>query len=57
MEAHERGEVLTGVFYVDTQKPSFIDLLNVVDEPLGQLAESRTRPGKPVLDEIMARLR
>ncbi len=57
MEAHERGEVLTGIFYVDTQKPSFVDLLNVVDEPLGQLAQERVRPGRPVLDEIMARLR
>ena len=57
MEAHERGEVLTGIFYVDTKKPSFIDLLNVVDEPLGQLAMDRVRPGKPVLDEIMAKLR
>jgi 2-oxoglutarate/2-oxoacid ferredoxin oxidoreductase subunit beta len=57
MESHERGEVLTGVFYVDTGKPSFIDLLNVVDEPLGQLAQDRVRPGKPVLDEIMGRLK
>src|SRR5277367_4822717 len=57
MESHERGEVLTGIFYVDTKKPSFIDLLNVVNEPLGQLAQERVRPGKPVLDEIMARLR
>jgi len=57
MESHERGEVLTGIFYVDPKKPSFIDLLNVVDEPLGQLAQERVRPGKPVLDEIMSRLR
>jgi 2-oxoglutarate ferredoxin oxidoreductase subunit beta len=57
MEAHERGEVLTGVFYVDTKKPSFIDLLNIADEPLGQLSTDRVRPGKPVLDEIMAKLR
>ena len=57
MEAHERGEVLTGVFYVDTKKPSFVDLLNLVDEPLGQLAEERTRPGRQVLDEIMGRLK
>ncbi len=57
MESHEKGEVLTGVFYIDPKKQSFIDLLNVVDEPLGQLAENRVRPGKPVLDEIMARLR
>jgi 2-oxoglutarate/2-oxoacid ferredoxin oxidoreductase subunit beta len=57
MESHEKGEVLTGVFYIDTKKPNFIDLLNIVDEPLGQLAAERVRPGKPVLDEIMARLK
>jgi 2-oxoglutarate/2-oxoacid ferredoxin oxidoreductase subunit beta len=57
MESHEKGEVLTGVFYIDPKKQNFIDLLNVVDEPLGQLAENRVRPGKPVLDEIMARLK
>ncbi len=56
MESHEKGEVLTGVFYIDPKKPNFIDQLNVVDEPLGQLAQERVRPGKPVLDEIMARL-
>src|ERR1700745_4107519 len=44
MEAQQKGEVLTGVFYVDTQKPSFTDLLNLVDEPLGTLPESRVRP-------------
>ena len=56
MEAHERGEVLTGVFYVDTQKPSFTDLLNLVDEPLATLPEEQTRPSKQVLQEIMSRL-
>src|ERR1022692_3068190 len=49
MEAHENGEVLTGVFYVDTQKPTFIDLLNLVDQPLGSLPESVIRPSKEVL--------
>jgi 2-oxoglutarate ferredoxin oxidoreductase subunit beta len=57
MESHERGEVLTGVFYIDPKKASFIDMLNIVDEPLGQLAAGRVRPGKPVLDEIMSRLK
>jgi len=57
MESHERGEVLTGVFYVDPKKPSFIDLLNVVEEPLGQLPMERVRPGRAVLDEIMGRLK
>ncbi|WP_446742749.1 2-oxoacid:ferredoxin oxidoreductase subunit beta [Silvibacterium acidisoli] len=56
MEAHEKGEILTGVFYIDTQKPSFTELLNTVDEPLATLPESRTRPSKQVLTEIMAKL-
>jgi 2-oxoglutarate ferredoxin oxidoreductase subunit beta len=57
MEAHEKGDVLTGIFYIDPQKPSFIDLLNVVDEPLATLPESMTRPPKAVLDELMEELR
>jgi 2-oxoglutarate ferredoxin oxidoreductase subunit beta len=57
MEAQSRGEVLTGVFYVDTHKPSFTDLLNLVDEPLGTLPESRVRPPRSVLDEVMQRMR
>ena len=56
MDSHAKGEVLTGVFYIDTQKPSFIDLLNVVDQPLGQQPESVTRPSKAVLDQLMANL-
>jgi 2-oxoglutarate ferredoxin oxidoreductase subunit beta len=56
MEAHEKGEVLTGVFYVDTTKPSFTDLLNLVDEPLATLPEERVRPSRQVLQEIMSKL-
>lgn len=54
MEAHAKGEVLTGVFYIDPQKPAFTDMLNLVDEPLATLPQERTRPAKKVLDEIMA---
>src|ERR1700728_421652 len=50
MEAHEKNEVLTGVFYIDTQKPTFLDQLNMVDEPLGTLPESLTRPPKSALE-------
>jgi 2-oxoglutarate ferredoxin oxidoreductase subunit beta len=56
MEAHEKGEVLTGVFYVDTEKPTFTDLLNLVDQPLSSLPESVIRPSKDVLDKVMASL-
>jgi len=53
MDVHEKGEVLTGIFYVDTQKPDFATLLNMVDEPLATLSSDRTRPGRQVLSEIM----
>ncbi|SEF49487.1 2-oxoglutarate ferredoxin oxidoreductase subunit beta [Bryocella elongata] len=56
MEHGERGEVLTGVFYVETDKPSFTELLNLVDEPLATLPEERVRPAKSVLDDVMQRL-
>src|SRR5499427_1445138 len=56
-EAHDKGEVLTGVFYVNTQAPNFIDLLNVVDQPLATLPDSLTRPPKDVLDACMEELR
>jgi 2-oxoglutarate ferredoxin oxidoreductase subunit beta len=57
MEAHEKGEVLTGVFYIDPKKPTFVELLNMVDEPLASLPESMVRPPKAVLDELMEELR
>jgi 2-oxoglutarate ferredoxin oxidoreductase subunit beta len=56
MHHAERGEVLTGIFYVETDKPSFTELLNLVDEPLATLAEERVRPAKSVLDDVMKRL-
>jgi len=56
MEAQAKNEVLTGVFLIDTQKPSFTDLLNVVDEPLATLPESVTRPPKSALDSLMSNL-
>src|SRR2546427_7207109 len=31
-EAHEKGEVLTGVFYVNPKAPSFVDLLNITEQ-------------------------
>jgi 2-oxoglutarate ferredoxin oxidoreductase subunit beta len=56
MEAHSNNEVLTGVFYIDTQKPTFTDLLNLVDDPLGQLPESVVRPPKSALEALMVSL-
>jgi len=56
-ESHEKDELLTGVFYVNTEAPTFMDLLNTTDEPLAKLKEDMVRPPKQVLDEIMESLR
>ena len=53
MKSHDKGECLTGVFYIDTQKKDFSDLLHTVDEPLATLPESRTRPSRQVLSSLM----
>ena len=57
MESHEKGEVLTGIFYIDTQKPNFVDLLHVTETPLAHLPQDAVRPPKRVLDEVMESLR
>lgn len=55
--AGEAGEVLTGVFYVNTQKQNFLDLLNMTDEPLATLPQERVRPSREALESVMERLR
>jgi 2-oxoglutarate ferredoxin oxidoreductase subunit beta len=56
-DAEAKGEVLTGVLYVNTHKPTFLDLLHLSDEPVATLPESKTRPNKEVLDTVMEELR
>jgi 2-oxoglutarate/2-oxoacid ferredoxin oxidoreductase subunit beta len=56
MDSAKNEEILTGIFYIDTQKPTFTDQLNLVDEPLATLSESLTRPPKSALDALMNNL-
>src|ERR1035438_7039627 len=56
-DAESKGEVLTGVLYVNTGKPTFLDLLNLPAEPIATLPESRVRPSRAVLEEVMEELR
>jgi 2-oxoglutarate ferredoxin oxidoreductase subunit beta len=55
--ADAKAEVLTGVLYINTAKPTFTEMLNMVDEPLATLPESRVRPGRAALEEAMEELR
>src|ERR1044071_8825503 len=56
-ESHEKGEMLTGVFYVNTTAPSFVEQLNLTETPLAKMPEELTRPSRQALDEIMEELR
>jgi 2-oxoglutarate ferredoxin oxidoreductase subunit beta len=55
--AREKGEVLTGVFYINPKAPSFIDLLDITEQPLATLPDSVVRPSREVLEQCMEELR
>jgi 2-oxoglutarate/2-oxoacid ferredoxin oxidoreductase subunit beta len=57
IRAHDAGEVLTGLFYVNTKAPTFLEMLNMVEEPLATLPETLTRPGREALEAAMEELR
>jgi len=56
-EAEGKGEVLTGVLYLNTSKPTFLEHLNLTDEPVATLPEPRIRPPKAALEQVMEELR
>ena len=56
-EAKRDGEILTGVLYVNPDAPTFLDMLNLTDDPLATLPQSVVRPGKEVLEQVMEELR
>src|SRR5438270_6365225 len=52
-ESHEKGEMLTGVFYVNATAPSFIEQLNLAETSLARMPQEVTRPSREATDEIM----
>jgi 2-oxoglutarate/2-oxoacid ferredoxin oxidoreductase subunit beta len=56
-EASSIGHVVTGLVYLDTNRPTFIHMLNVIDEPLANLPEAKVRPPKAAFDALMEELR
>ncbi len=56
-ETADRGVYATGILYVDAARPNFVDLLNLVDEPLSMLPIEKARPSREALATIMERLR
>jgi len=54
---HARGEVVTGLLYVDTESSDLHEHLNTVDAPLNRLTERELCPGAVALEKINASLR
>ena len=50
------NEFLTGLIYINEQKPDFLSQLNTVDQPLTTLTQEQTQPSAEDLKEIMAEL-
>lgn len=57
LEANEKNLFLTGLLYLDTEKRTFLDILDLCDEPLALLPEERLRPTPEVLEEVVASYR
>jgi 2-oxoglutarate ferredoxin oxidoreductase subunit beta len=55
-KCYESGEFLTGLIYINEDKPDFLSQLNMVDEPLATLRQEQVQPSADDLKAIMAEL-
>jgi 2-oxoglutarate ferredoxin oxidoreductase subunit beta len=56
-ESRAKGQLLTGLLYVNPDRPSFVDLLEVDEsEPLARMPQEKLRPSREALSEIMRSL-
>ena len=56
-EHHARGEVVTGLLYVDPEAGDLHDALETVDAPLNSLSDAELIPGSAALTRLNAQLR
>ncbi len=52
-ETHVKGEILTGILYVEPAKPSFTTVLAMTDAPLATLPTEAVRPSREALEALM----
>jgi 2-oxoglutarate ferredoxin oxidoreductase subunit beta len=52
-----KGQIVTGLLYVDPESEDLHSHLDTVDTPLNQLGEAALCPGSATLDKINASLR
>jgi 2-oxoglutarate ferredoxin oxidoreductase subunit beta len=51
-EATQNGWLVTGLLYVDTNKPTLTEMYNLVDTPLNRLTEADLRPERSMIDKV-----
>src|SRR3954470_3109819 len=55
--AREKGEILTGLLYIDENSRELHDLINTTDTPLNQIGKDALCPGSDTLAKLNASLR
>jgi 2-oxoglutarate ferredoxin oxidoreductase subunit beta len=53
---YDSGEFLTGLIYINEEKPHFLKTLGLIDDPLATLPQERTQPAPEALQQIMTEL-
>lgn len=53
-EAQRNNWLVTGLLYVDTSKPSLVEMYNLVDTPLNRLTDADLRPAPEMIDKVNA---
>jgi 2-oxoglutarate ferredoxin oxidoreductase subunit beta len=48
----EKGELLTGLLYLDTMQPDLASMIDLTDVPLNSLTEDKLSPGSEILEKI-----
>jgi 2-oxoglutarate ferredoxin oxidoreductase subunit beta len=55
-QAREEQSFITGLIYIDPERPSMVEESDLVDTPLVKLADSLTRPPREALERVMSQL-
>jgi len=51
-EANAKNWLITGLIYIDTSKPSLLDIYGLTDTPLNRLPEDRIRPSRETIQKV-----
>jgi 2-oxoglutarate ferredoxin oxidoreductase subunit beta len=55
-QARAEQQFVTGLIFVDENRPSFNEVSHLIDTPLAHLPEEKLRPPREALDRVMAKL-